>query len=611
MPRWDAASLQAAFLVLALGALWSALAAPAAPEPAPALTPLRAAQFCETSAPFEDSGCQWQHVTLPHRWSVPGDAPRWGLYRFNLAAPGSGALGIVTEHLSLHGSVRVGAQTVTPEAALSSRGVNLRYWPQLYPFTPEPAEAAPRIIDIAVLGHPRTKSGLGALHAGPLQQALVWQERQWMVEVALVLALAGACTVAGSVGLFAGHRSSLVERLLRTVSLLTILAGARTAMNFVVEPWLPWPAWSALGLWLLVAIGALSCAAPIMYLRPNDARVMPATFGALLGLAVALAALPAAWHFELAEALFAALLLLAAVAVAALGWQACRLRDPIGLTLFVPIGLILLSGAHDLALHLGSASLSDRYLQKWSAPALLVVMVVLLARRASTQQAMEQALQHETARRQELLRDLHDGIGSRLVALSYHARQQASQAELVEEIDGLTRELQLIQGAVRAEPTSLEMLVADLRHLYARVGGGNLPIQWQVSEPARTIALGAEQAVATARILEEAVANAMKHAPGSTITVSLGPGPGTDTATLEIRDGGPGRFREGAGAGLLHMRQRAAAAGLELQLIQPAHDCAGKAVQLTFAAPPLPARGPKAWLSRIWNSVVGPAAAGK
>lgn len=590
-----ACSVRAASAAALCAALGGLAALGVAASPAAGLTPLRAAQFCQTPAPFDETGCQWQRVSLPHRWEVAGDVPAWALYRLSWSERPPGAIAVVADHLSLHGSVRLGTQTVTPAAALRSQDAYLRYWPQVYAFAPQPqGPGVADHVDIAVRGHPRAKSGLGAVHAGPLQQALAWQAREWLLEVALVLALAGACGVAGAVGLFAGHRYTLVERLLRTISLLAILAGTRTAMNFVVEPLLPWAAWNGLGLWLLAAIGTLACVAPLMYLRPHDKGIAPIASAGLAALAVVLAALPAQWHLALAESLFAALLLVAAVSLSVLGWRVARQRDPLGFTLFLPVTLILLSGAHDLAVHLGSASLSDRYLQKWSAPALLVLMVVLLARRAAAQQAVAEALQNEIARRQDLLRELHDGIGSRLVALSYHVRQRAEQGDLVDEIDGLIRELQLLQGAVRAKETTLDMLVADLRHLYARVGGGSLPVCWQVTELPCPTALSAEQAVATARILEEGVANVMKHAPGSAIRVSLCPGPAADTAVLEIFDAGPGRFHEGAGAGLLHMRQRAAAAGIGLEFIQPADNTVGKAVRLTFGAPPAPLLGRRA-----------------
>lgn len=265
----------------------------------------------------------------------------------------------------------------------------------------------------------------------------------------------------------------------------------------------------------------------------------------MLGLAGTFALAPPTWHFLLSEGVFVTLILLAVALVSAVGWRMAHRPDPLGLTLVVPVLLLLFTAAHDLALHLGSASLSDRYIQKWSTPALLVMMVVLLARRASAQHAVELALQRETMRRQDLLRDLHDGIGSRLVALSYHVRQRPGQADLVEEIEGLSRELQLIQGAVRAQPTTLEMLVADLRHLYARVGGGNLPLVWQVSDLPQPYPLSAEQAVATAR-----------------------------------------------------MRQRAARAGIVLDFLQPDTPGAGKAVRLAF-----PALNDKEGWRRRWGAL--------
>lgn len=557
---------------------------------------LHQAVFCETNAPFDDAGCRWQPVTLPHLWEVPSQGPAWGLYRFTLAEQPQEAFGVLTENLSVYGQVRYGTQVVTPAQAPDSDRTYLRYWPQLYAFVLEPTPPGERLhLEVAVRGQAFVKSGLGAIRLAPLHEAHALQMQEWGLQVMLLLALSAASVVAGAVGLFAGQRETLADRLLRIVSVLAVLAGLRTAMNFIVEPWLPWVAWQALSLWLLAAIGVLACLAPAVYLRPDHNRLGVVAAAALLGLAGAYALAPPAWHFPLSEGVFAALSLLAAGLVIRVGWRVARRPDPLGLTLLVPVLLILLTGSHDLALHLGSASLSGRYIQKWSTPALVVMMVVLLARRASAQRAVELELQRETTRRHDLLRDLHDGIGSRLVALSYHARHRPGQTDLVDEIEGLSRELQLIQGAVRAQPTTLEMLLADLRHVYARVGGGNLPLVWNVGDLPAPHPLSAEQAVATARILEEAVANAMKHAPGSAITLTLGPGAEAGSAALEVRDDGPGRFQEGAGAGLLHMRQRAQRAGITLELLQPDSGAAGKAVRLTFPA----VTAPGGWWRRL------------
>lgn len=76
-----------------------------------------------------------------------------------------------------------------------------------------------------------------------------------------------------------------------------------------------------------------------------------------------------------------------------------------------------------------------------------------------------------------------------VLALSFHAQRIASSQAIVEELDEFTQELALIQRTVRTGETHLEALLAELRHLYSRLGGGNLP----------PYPLNADQSVATVR----------------------------------------------------------------------------------------------------------------
>jgi len=139
--------------------------------------------------------------------------------------------------------------------------------------------------------------------------------------------------------------------------------------------------------------------------------------------------------------------------------------------------------------------------------------------------------------------------------------------------------VRLIHGAVASEATSLDALLADLRHLYSRIGGGRLPIKWEIAELEAPLRLDADQSIAVLRIAEEAVANIIKHANAGQIVFRL---TGSDThslATLEIIDDGSGDFRPGESGGLENMRLRAAQAGLSLDLIRLE---AGKTVRIRF-----------------------------
>ena len=75
--------------------------------------------------------------------------------------------------------------------------------------------------------------------------------------------------------------------------------------------------------------------------------------------------------------------------------------------------------------------------------------------------------------------------------------------------------------------------------------------------------------LAAYRIVQEALTNARRHAPGAAVDVELRYA--DDVLRLRVRDNGPGPPAEGAGPGLgsghglLGMRERAAAAGGSLR----------------------------------------------
>lgn len=576
---WRAAAALSALALMLMTAGPAEAAAPPgeakmahAPEP----QPLREGRFCETPQPFATSGCSWQPVRIPHRWEPARPGLSWALYRFEVPHPGAGAYAVVAERLALDARVRVqGAAPATlgsaPGAGEGQGPALVRYWPQLYAFelpAPAPGEATPAYlrIEVALQGHGSVKSGIGALALAERDAARQWHWRETLLEVDLVLALSAATLMAGLAGLFAGAASSQPGRLLLAFAALAITAALRTAMNFVVSPPLPLEWWTTLSVWLLIVVALQTCTGIGLYLWPSVRRAVGPGLAAAAGSALLLAALPARALYSAAELMLGGVALVGVALLATLVVRVWRTREPLGTLLLVALALVLLFGVHDLALHLGPGSLSDRYLQKWSTPALVILMIALLARRVARHRALESALQRETASREELLRDLHDSVGSRLVALSFHARHQGSSPGLVDEIGGLIHELQVIQRAVRAGPTNLAALLADLRHLYARIGGGQLPLRWEVPDAAAAVPLTATQAVALLRIVEEAVTNAMKHAQPATVSLRVEPGPPGWAAEVCVLDDGPGAFKVGTHGGLHNMRFRAQRAGLGLEL---------------------------------------------
>jgi signal transduction histidine kinase len=178
--------------------------------------------------------------------------------------------------------------------------------------------------------------------------------------------------------------------------------------------------------------------------------------------------------------------------------------------------------------------------------------------------------------RNRVARELHDAATQTLFSLVLAARAAAlstrdeqARAAILGFEQRTTSALQELRGLVRAlRPKSLERdgLAATLSdHAEAlRTSGAQV-----VVDAAEGVRLPLESEHALLRIAQEALHNAMRHAPGSSIRVTLRTG--ASTVTLRVHDEGPG-FDPAAlpqtrrGIGLATMRERAQEIGARLDI---------------------------------------------
>ncbi|MEU9162095.1 histidine kinase [Streptomyces sp. NPDC048424] len=201
--------------------------------------------------------------------------------------------------------------------------------------------------------------------------------------------------------------------------------------------------------------------------------------------------------------------------------------------------------------------------------------------------------------REEIAREMHDVLGHRLSLLSVHAgalefNSGAPRAE-IERAAGVMREsahlalhdLREVIGVLRAgsgsgpaEGERPQPELADLARLVAeaRAAGGRIELAGPPSgvEPPPLVGRTAY------RIVQEALTNVRKHAPGAAVDVRVAGGPG-DGLTVEVRNArppGPDRAPDaaaalggagtgtavgaGGGQGLIGLAERARLAGGEL-----------------------------------------------
>jgi signal transduction histidine kinase len=193
--------------------------------------------------------------------------------------------------------------------------------------------------------------------------------------------------------------------------------------------------------------------------------------------------------------------------------------------------------------------------------------------RRQAERAVERAAQSERAR---IAADLHDAIGHALTALNVQLQSAMRlRAHRPDEADALVAsalelglgalaDVRSTVGALRADPLERDPLDRVLARVVARHEAcGGPRIESNVE------AWSDQPAIATvvARIAEEAIVNAIKHAGARCVQLGLRATP-DGVAELEVRDDGCGfdPSAQVSGHGLQIMRERARDAGIDLAL---------------------------------------------
>ena len=214
--------------------------------------------------------------------------------------------------------------------------------------------------------------------------------------------------------------------------------------------------------------------------------------------------------------------------------------------------------------------------------------VVVRTRRGSTQRLAVAERRHEGERalleeRQRIARELHDVVAHHMSVIAIQAEAGPYKVadppkELVESfadirasaLSGL-KELRRVLGVLRSEApdTAPQPGLADLDELLESARSAGVTVTAGVSGTPREIPDGVD--LSAYRIVQEALSNAMRHAPGAAVQVTLYYGDAALVVTVR-NDHCPPRTREpgevlseAGGHGIIGMRERATMLGGHLQ----------------------------------------------
>lgn len=287
-----------------------------------------------------------------------------------------------------------------------------------------------------------------------------------------------------------------------------------------------------------------------------------------------------------------ATLLLVIVCATRLTYHAWRGSDPSVNIYTAGAWLALSFGLHDYALDLMPAGLGMLRLGDYSFLVFNLGLGVVVVQRYLTAHEelgllrASQNLQAEKStyrERQRMMQDIHDSVGSQLVALLGLVNSNAPRAQIQTHTSDALDELRMAVDAISNVDGELTVVLATLRHrLQPRLDAAQLRLVWQVDALPKFEMLTHQDIQHIQRILLEVFSNIIQHAKATQVVLSARYDIQTNACRICISDNGTG-FDPSAttGRGLNNIQSRANMLGTTLSITQ--NEPSGTAVNLGIA----------------------------
>lgn len=173
--------------------------------------------------------------------------------------------------------------------------------------------------------------------------------------------------------------------------------------------------------------------------------------------------------------------------------------------------------------------------------------------------------------RRRIMRDMHDGIGTQLISsISLAERGALPPREVADILRKCVDELRLAIDSLKPLGADLNAVLANFRYRFEpRLASAGPKLEWAVDELPCDSRLTPEAILQVMRILQEALANVIKHAGARQVSIVARYDAGADEIRLQISDDGRGfdHLLPHRGEGLASMAARAERLGARLDIV--------------------------------------------
>ena len=559
---------------------------------------IRVADFIISDAfePPADAGT-WTPTALPHRSARPVGhdlSAYWYRLSFNVDAPAE-PVWLLFPKLRSGGNIYLNGLIIGKISQADAQVQRRWFRPYMFVVPPVALRQGANVISVQLaIREPLTSFGEVVIGAEedirPMYDRLLFWENT-VTEVASVL-----CLIVGVLTLLIWVRRRQ-EALYGMFSVCSLFWGIRTLVFRMAEvPMSQWVAWRFI--YYFTTAGFIVCISLFMLrlsmcARPRLERWMFAYW--LLGCAVFLvigvparAAMDGWWTLGfLPFTLYAVLTLVL---------SARRTRSASAGAMVGAVAFALALALHDFAVQHGLFGVDEFYLLHLGIPAFLLVMALVLVERflktlqladtlhdslAARIAERERALlkSHERLRRLErrnataeerrrIMQNLHDGVGSQLItSLILVKGGSADQAQIVSLLQECIDEMRLALDSMSAENDELIPVLGNFKaRILPRFIAMGLRLDWVFENLPESLQVPPHATLQVLRILQEALANVLKHARAAVVSVRVQVE--NDRLVIIVQDDGVGMPHAtcAGGQGMGNMRTRAGKMGATLEM---------------------------------------------